>query len=271
MSQREDNDRTPDLLVEKLALGELDEAEAARVRARLEAEEGGLERLSAIEQDNAEVLEAYPAARAAKDIEDRARVADAAERERARRRGTPRWLVVAPTAVAAALLLVVVATGDGPTPVEAPSSGDGVRTKGLAPHLVIHRQRDDEASRLNSGDLVRAGERLQLAYVASGAPFGAIFSVDGRGVVTQHLPRTGGVAARLQGEGTTTLPTSYELDDAPEFERFFFFTSEGAFELAAVKASLEPLGASRGSPSLPTGVTAHELLVEKAGAAAEDR
>ena len=51
--------RTPDLLVERLALGELDAARARDVRARLE-ENGELDRLAEVEASNAAFIEAHP-------------------------------------------------------------------------------------------------------------------------------------------------------------------------------------------------------------------
>ena len=61
--------RVPDLLVEQLALGELSPKRAAELRARLQAERGGLERLAAIELENSAILQALPPRRVAADPE----------------------------------------------------------------------------------------------------------------------------------------------------------------------------------------------------------
>jgi hypothetical protein len=62
-----------------------------------------------------------------------------------------------------------------------------------------------------------------------------VLSIDGRGAVTWHLPpEYPGPAARLGSGVETTLPWSFELDDAPGFERFvmivasFVLTKDGA-------------------------------------------
>ena len=64
-----------------------------------------------------------------------------------------------------------------------------------------------------------------------------IFSIDGGGVVTIHLPTDGresGSAAELETGGEVRLPFSYELDAAPRFERFFFVAADEPFSLAPV-------------------------------------
>lgn len=263
MSDREPKARTPDLLVEKLAAGELDSEEARLVRARLEAEEGGLARLAAITRSNDEVLQEYPAARMARDIEERARTTTLREPEQRRR--SPLWIGAPLAAAAAALLLfVVVPTTPGTSVVD---GVDGVRSKGLAPRLQVFLADDGGSRALVAGEEARAGDLLQLGYVAAGYAFGAIISLDGRGEVTLHLPESGEQAARLESRGLVKLPTAYELDDAPGFERFFFVTSSSSFPLAVVTEAARSLGRSnsaRRSPlSLPEGLSQMSVVVEK--------
>src|SRR5207245_2110749 len=80
-----------------------------------------------------------------------------------------------------------------------PREDDGVRAKGLAPHLVIHRQKGTGAERIDPAVEVRAGDVLQVSYATSSAHtmYGTIFSLDGRGTVTLHLPRSGAQALEL--------------------------------------------------------------------------
>jgi hypothetical protein len=60
-----------------------------------------------------------------------------------------------------------------------------------------------------------------------------IVSIDGRGVLTRHLPAHGGQAVPLD-PGPATLPESYELDDAPAFERFYLVTADAPFPVETV-------------------------------------
>lgn len=242
----------PELLIERLALGELSEGEAAALRARIAAAGGPseAERLAAIEASNEAILAAHPPARAAAVIERRL-----AER---RQRARAAWWMAAPALVAAAAVVLVVRTqGDGmsegpgsTTASAADTAGDPdtaggpdtVRLKGLEPHLEIYRKAGDAAERLADRAAVRAGDVLQVSYVAAGAAHGVIVSIDGNGVVTIHLPPPGGPAdAPLLQGGAIPLSAAYELDDAPGFERFFFVTGPSAEALAGVEAAAQAL------------------------------
>ena len=70
--------------------------------------------------------------------------------------------------------------------------------------------------------------------MASGAKYGAIISIDGNGYLTQHYPEFGANASILEANGEIPLEYSYQLDDAPDFERFLFIASENQFDIAAL-------------------------------------
>jgi hypothetical protein len=61
-----------------------------------------------------------------------------------------------------------------------------------------------------------------------------IASIDGAGVVTLHYPANADAPALATAlaQKPTSLPQAYVLDDAPQFERFFFITSEDPIEVA---------------------------------------
>ena len=215
------SDRVPDLWVEQLALGELDADKRAEVERRLAEEEGGGARLEAIRASNAKILSAMPTRVFVAAVEQRAAAAPG-------RRGLG-WTAVAVTALAALLLVMV-----GVPAAIGPSGGvsDGARAKG-SPAIQLHRM--GETAPLLDGGSAEPGDRLQVSYTAAGAEFGAILSVDGRGTVTWHLPRDGRRSVRLRPGGAVPLDHSYELDDAPEFERFLFVTGPTDFALDEVE------------------------------------
>jgi hypothetical protein len=90
------------------------------------------------------------------------------------------------------------------------------------------------AERIAPGAPARAGDLVQLGYVAAGRRFGVIVSLDGRGGVTRHWPLDGARAAALTMGREVLLPDSFRLDEAPHFERFIFITSDRPFEIARV-------------------------------------
>lgn len=111
------------------------------------------------------------------------------------------------------------------------------------PVLTIDRMAAGRSERLRDGADVHAGDRLQLQYGAAEREQGAIVSIDGRGTATLHFPDDVTASPRLASGGLVALDHSYELDDAPQFERFFFVTVPRGRELsvAAVMAAAEAL------------------------------
>jgi hypothetical protein len=218
--------RTPDLFVEQALLGERDAnpADAARV--------------AQLADSNVDILKRYPP-----------RVI--AIRVRGHRQKVARaWALGGSlVAVAAAVTIAVL-----PAPVSQPnreSMEDDVRLKGLEPQLDVFRVGDAGAEVLAPEASAHQGDRLQLSYNAGGADYGVVLSVDGRGTVTVHLPLSGNQAAELSPEGDTILGSSYALDDAPAYERFFLVTSDEPFSLSAVTSAAKQLAQSGRAESAP--------------------
>jgi hypothetical protein len=76
-----------------------------------------------------------------------------------------------------------------------------------------------------------------------------LLSIDGAGRVSQHLPEEGArTAAPLRAAREIHLPSAYELDDAPGFERFVLVTAAAPFAVAPVVEAARAL-AGRGEPA----------------------
>jgi hypothetical protein len=261
--------RTPDWLLERIALGELPPAELAAARARLAQEPDGEARLAALAGDNRDILEKLSPASVAREVESRTvlarRVEAAREEARPLRRFAPAAALV--PALAAVALFVVVHPGRSVSGMEASPGTEVTRTKGLLPQLVLHRQGAAEPERLVDGTAAAAGDVVQVSYIAAGHAYGAILSVDGRGTVTLHAPESGGQSVPLAASGTHALPRAYELDDAPAFERFILITSDTPFALDEVLVAARSLAASataRTAPlALPEGFTQVSFTLEK--------
>ncbi len=246
-----------DRTLERYLLGELSEVEKNEVDRTAAADPAVASRLQALRASDAEILERYPPAMIAARIRERL---DAAPAPRCAPRG---WIALPAAAAAALLLVVLMPLRDG--------GGDGERIKGLAPRLALHRKAGAGIEPLADGGRAASGDVVQISYVAGGARYGAIFSIDGAGVVTWHLPSAVGPGTEspvLKSGGEVPLGFAYELDDAPGFERFFFVTSARPFALEGLRNEAErlasdPAAARAGGLGLPRGTAAASLLLVK--------
>lgn len=261
------NERISDLQVEQLALGELSDDVARRVRAELDA--SGDPRLAAIERSNAEILDRHPPEVVARRIAARLQALETAEAERSPARWL--WLPLALAAAAAVLFWIVRPRGpaseaEAAAPRVAMHEPDTLRSKGDAA-LVVHRRSGNGTEHLAALASVRAGDELQLSYRAGAATHGAIVSLDGAGAVTLHFPSTIEDPSDLRSDGLVSLAHAYHLDDAPAFERFVFVTAHAPVDVAAVLAAAEAV-ASGPDPEhaelvLPPGLEQRTLLLRK--------
>jgi hypothetical protein len=241
--------RVPDLILERYRLGEMRPAEAAAFERRLIGDDELRQRLLALEASDEEIRRRYPPAVLAANLRQRleTRARDAQRAAGAWLFGL-RWRTVA--VLAGVLVLFVLA---GP-PLLGPGDESADRIKGLEPTLLLFRKTPEGSEPLQDGASARAGDLIRIGYRAAGQGWGVILSVDGRGVVTQHLPRDGVQAARLSAESQVLLDSAYELDDAPRWERFYFVAGSAPFDAApvieAARGAAAP-GAASPPPVLP--------------------
>ncbi len=261
--------RTPDWLLERIALGELPPEELAAARARLAAEPGGLERLAKLEADDGATLTKLPPSQVAAEVARRRRVVEASRSASTPRRWLPALALGVPVAAGLAALMLFTQR-ELPEEPRQPQVVllDTTRTKGLEPKLLLHRQTQGAPESLADQSQARRGDVLQLSYVSAGKRYGAVLSIDGRGSVTLHFPETLTGSSELKG-GTVALASAYELDDAPAFERFFFVTSDEPLDVNAVMESaralaLSPEAARREPLSLPAPLSQTSLTLDKA-------
>jgi hypothetical protein len=258
-----EREAVPDLMLERLALADLDPESAADVRSRLEAA-GQTGRLGEIEASNTAILAAHPPAAVFEEVQRRMAQREVAASSTSRK--GHRWLpwssLLLSATAAAALVLVIRPTpkpGEDATRAAASEGREIITLKGLRPHLIIYKKTASGPARLTDKSPVHPGDTLQVAYVAAGRRFGVVVSQDARGSVTLHLPTGGSQAAELAAQGETAAANAFELDDSPGFERFVFVTSNEPF---ATSMALEALR-SKDKPKLPAGVTISEIVLAK--------
>ena len=262
---------TPDWLVERLAQGELPPVKVREIEQRLAAEgQGAGPTLAALEQSNNQILARLPAEMVVPAIVRRAEQAAAA------RRGARRTRVLWLAPALAVGVLAVFAPSSMRAPHQAAGSSavveaDDVRIKGGV-RLLAYRQSAGGGEPLADGSAVRPRDVVQLAVIAAGRRNGVVVSIDGRGGVTLHLPASPGAPTALpSGDGNkdrTVLPNSFQLDDAPEFERFFFVTADEPVSVdkvldAARSLARRPADARIGTLALPPRLEQSSLLLRK--------
>ncbi|MEQ9496284.1 MAG: hypothetical protein RIT81_05485 [Deltaproteobacteria bacterium] len=222
-----------DLWYERVALGELTPDD-------LTAEER--ERVDAIVASNAAILEHLPPAGVRREVERRMVTAK-----------KKRWPIFLVPAFAAAAALALVFVGESPTE----------RTKGNA-RLVVHAKTTTGIEQVRAGDALERGALLQVGYTPGGSGYGAVVSIDGRGVVTLHWPASPSAwSPTVEPEGGT-LPSAYELDDAPRFERFFLVTCAERFLARDAIDTAESLeDPETGALAVKDGCRTHSLAFKK--------
>jgi hypothetical protein len=281
-AQNDPSKKVPVWLLERAAHGELAGPQVDELKARLAAEGRSLEtELAALATSNQEIHSSVDKDRALAEI--RRRAARPAETQR---RSFNVW--IAPLALAGSLgiglLLLHPGHGESPSrntshPSDESSPGAGqpgehITFKGTkapgTPQLWVYRRRavanSPQPERLSDGARAARGDLLQLAYAAGhDGRYGVLLSIDGAGRVTQHLPEPGAhAAAALRTPDEINLPSAYELDDAPGFERFLLVTATQPFPVASAldaAHSLAGQGASARTAPLPLSPDFHQTSV----------
>jgi anti-sigma factor RsiW len=253
----------PDLTLERYRLGELPSGAMHRVQAALATDPEVRARLASLEEADAAAREAYQPTDLARDIRRRA------ERTPMGPAATRHLLWLVPAAVATAVALVAVRNAawmPAGGPSTAIESGDEERIKGDEAVLFVYRNTGAGGEPLADGDRARTGDVLRVAYRVSQPAFGMIVSVDGRGVVTRHLPEQGEHAVALGTGGTVFLNDAFELDDAPAVERFYFVCARQPFAIGPVAETVRAstaISGARPATQLPAHLTVTTLTLWK--------
>lgn len=256
--RKENTNAILDIELERLALGELNgDREAAARRSLVAIGDGN--GLDAIHASNESILAKYPPRVMALQIEERLHRAEAREPSPSRAR-----VLIPGVAAAAVAVLLVVAFAPKRTASPPGAVEEGIRLKGvMAPSLSVYRKGMGKEP-LARGDRVTQGDVVQLAYNAKGATHGVIFSIDGRGTVTLHFPSEPTGSTALETKGANVLDFSYELDDAPKFERFFFVTAHNPLDVDEVLEKAHRLGAvETGELPLEAGLSQCDFVLKK--------
>ncbi|NTX07976.1 MULTISPECIES: ActD protein [unclassified Myxococcus] len=229
---------TPDWLLERIALGELPSDALAAARAKLEQESHGAARLARLESDSRETLARHPPESVSREVARRLRTAQlqANAAPQPERQGWHGWSLSMPVAASLVLLFLSAQQDVVESPSLLPVRVELLETVGIKgdARLLVYRQDAGAPELLSDHTPARTGDLLQLSYISGGHRHGVVVSVDGRGAVTLHHPTTLVGPTKLQSGDAVSLTHSYELDDAPGFERFFLVTSDSPLDVGSV-------------------------------------
>jgi hypothetical protein len=234
--------------LERYLLGELPPSRMEEITLLAQEYPDIKKEIDSLEQANAEILRQHTPESMLPEIlkqyEENRR--QARIREKARPISLKRLLYAAPVLASAFILLFVVFFNNGTTP-------DSTRIKGeesldfTKAQIIIYRKNNSKIELLKNGDHAKAGDLLQIAYVPAGKTYGVIFSIDGSGIVTLHHPESKDDSSILKQEKKNLLSSAYELDNAPDFERFFFITAMEEIEVQRIIKKAEELALSPAS------------------------
>jgi hypothetical protein len=210
-------------------------------------------RIASLQRSNQELLVDYPPSHYVRSIEARLRCPDDTS---GRWPSGVRRMALAGAALAAGLLAALMIW-----PVSQQQQSEGLRPKGGA-RLLVYRQAETGPMRLDDGDQARAGDVLQLGFVVGESRHAVLLSVDGGGSVSLHFPRELDAGTKTGGQ-RVLLPYSFELDDAPRFERFLLICSERPLDVRRLMRQARTLTEAREPLSAPPGVTVSEVLLRK--------
>lgn len=258
--------------LERYLLGELPSARMDEIKRMLENDPELSEEMAVLKRSSEDILKRYPPG------EMGPRIKLQFEREHKDRAARPvfikRLLYAAPVLAAALVVLIIVFHNPGGRTVSDIEGLQGTRIKGSEkidvsrPYILVHRKTENTVELLEEGDSASAGDLLQIAYAPVGAMHGVILSIDGRGMVTLHYPESADKDPILDQDKRVPLSTSYELDDAPDFERFFFVTSKSAFDVQAILNTAKvlaqnPEASETAELDLPDSFDQYSLLIKK--------
>lgn len=256
----------PDWKLERFILNELPQSEINAIREREQFDLVLHERIEALRENSAELLEKHPLKR----------MISGSKKASARKlknsfslwdnwKNIPVWAAPAFVCAAALLILPLYTLSLIPEKTETTAffSNEETRVKGLEPRLEVWRKTGEIAEKLEFKAGVNQGDIIQLRYLVPQTCYGTIVSLDGRGVVTVHLSGEVGKAAPLTPGRAVALDHSYQLDDAPEFEIFYLVTSPQNFDIKEVTQSIQKVKNPNELPTLPHAALSGVFVILK--------
>ena len=253
-----ENRNIPDLILERYLLCDLPDHKMKKITELEKSDKDVSKRIKALKTSNKKVFKQYPTEEIVNQIMARFRDQENSGKAVTKQNRIKFILFPSILSAAAAMIFVfffminsnnsdqdIIVTTTGPDdkvisdaklidtkikPIDIARVDHGTtRLRGFVTKLYVYRKHGKDIELLNDNSTGRINDLIQLAYAVTKDTFGIIFSIDGRGNVTKHFPINSLQAAKMKPGRKFFLSHSFQLDDAPEFERFFMVTSDSQF------------------------------------------
>lgn len=245
------NDKIPEWLLERYLIGELPDNKLKEIENYLNKDPELKAKLEMLKKADKDILSKYPPKSITSKIISRYKKEIRVKKITIRAKPILFKHILYPAsafALVVVLFFFILPIRKGNiNPLIINDSPDITRSKGIPdvnagkPHLIVHRKTNNTIEQLKTGERAKEGDLLQLAYVAAEESYGVIISIDGSGTVTLHFPDNKSKSTALKQKKKILLPNAYELDNAPEFERFFFITSSSNINVKEILESAKAL------------------------------
>jgi hypothetical protein len=264
-----------DFTLEQYLMRELPEKRMREVKAWLESNPREMSRLDSLRESDRRILEEYSPERMSQVIRQRHKMESRKKSPAAKVSWTAGLMLKRVALPAGALALLIPAilylpglfTGEPAMRqlAETRQMADTTRIKGDS-GLFIYRSEPAGPKRLKQDSRVHAGDLLQISFLSPADSHVAVFSIDARGSVTLHYPANESASTKIRPGARVLAPRSFELDDAPGFERFFMVSSKSSFPVKRVLDAAEAFSkgnALQGKIPLPEGFNQSSVALLK--------
>jgi len=188
--------------LERYVLGALPDEVAEEIRRQVSVNPGIEATLKEIESSNHDILALYPPLSVKASLITRMNEVQSKPALFSLRRILYVSSTVATVLIFLFLILPVIMEKTGPDPFAI--RPEQIVVKGVPvidlskTQLLIFRKSGDQVEMMTDREQAKAGDLLQLAYVAADESHGMILSIDGRGSVTLHFPAEKGGSTELE-------------------------------------------------------------------------
>ncbi len=227
-----------DMLLEQYILNELPRKKMKEIEEYLKNNPEANQKLNNIKKSNTEILSSYDEEEITTEIKRRYEIQkNLIKEQKPKPVSSFRRFTLPAFAMATAAVILVLFSPTFNNLIRSPIDNDSLevtRTKGEKTKLYIYRKKDNRVEVIEKGSITKENDLLQIAYVSREEGHGVILSIDGRGAVTLHFPEDSSSSTKLELNKKILLPSAYELDDAPTFEKFFFITSKNKLNVKQI-------------------------------------